>query len=131
MAWVFFGIGFIVKTIDLKLLMPFILNQFLFVWALTVPFDFADLEADKQHGIVNFFENISSQNAFFISGILLLFQLLVGINFMDNLAFVTINFLQAIVCCYLGFKLIKKPWYGDIVELAFFLQWFTWYFCTK
>ena len=103
------------------------MSQFLFVWALTIPFDFADVEQDKKNGTINFYSAISSKNALIILLILLVFQLLVNLYFFnENMLFNVLNFIQTAVCCYLGFKNINKYWFGEMVELAFLLQWVIW-----
>jgi 4-hydroxybenzoate polyprenyltransferase len=103
------------------------LSQFLFVWALTIPFDFADVEQDKKNGTTNFYEKISTNNAMIILLIILVFQLAVNLFFFENnKIFNVLNFVQTSICCFLGFKQIKKYWFGDIVELAFLNQWLLW-----
>jgi 4-hydroxybenzoate polyprenyltransferase len=100
------------------------MSQFLFVWALTIPFDFADVESDEKNGTVNFFAHINKKNALIILTVLLLFQLFVNLYFFkNNVLFFCLNFIQAYLCCNYGFKFIKNYWFGEIVELAFFNQW--------
>ena len=127
LSWILLCLGFLAKNIDFLSVMPFLLSQFLFVWALTIPFDFADVELDKKNGTINFYDSISSNNALIIVLLLLIFQLIVNMYFFkSNTLFNLVNFIQTIICCYLGFKNIKKYWFGEIVELAFFIQLVAW-----
>jgi 4-hydroxybenzoate polyprenyltransferase len=127
LSWILLCTGFLSIKVELQNVMPFLLSQFLFVWALTIPFDFADVEQDKKNGTVNYFSAISSKNALIILIVILLFQLLVNFYFFSgNKLFNVINFIQTAACCYLGFKNINKFWFGEMVELAFLLQWLIW-----
>jgi len=127
LSWIFLCTGFLSIKVELLNVIPFLLSQFLFVWALTIPFDFADVEQDKKNGTINFYSAISSKNALIILLILLVFQLLVNLYFFnENILFNVLNFIQTAVCCYLGFKNINKYWFGEMVELAFLLQWVIW-----
>jgi 4-hydroxybenzoate polyprenyltransferase len=126
-TWISLCVGFLTQKVELLEIIPFMLSQFLFVWALTIPFDFADVEQDKKNGTTNFYEKISTNNAMIILLIILVFQLAVNLFFFENnKIFNVLNFVQTSICCFLGFKQIKKYWFGDIVELAFLNQWLLW-----